>query len=507
MPAPCVSVPLKFIKFSSYWRLRFIDLPYSLRMLTMALSTLLLSTRPGWLHRIRETLEMQSQGRVSFTESVAPLSGDWDAILLDHETSANLDLLVELHPWTALVVVAETDLEDEERLRLFSAGVQAVALLDGELFALTRETVASLRALKRNSLSQRLVLHAERMDAVGRTALSVAHDFKHFVQVIQAGCYVLKRKLGKDEKLQQTCQDIRLASDQAHQLVTKLLSFASPQGSSAVTTDLSSFVSGYLPVLNTLQKARVRIFTNLQSQFLLPIDPVALSQILMNLALNAFDAVDQDGKVWLETRDLVLVCPYSDDWVRLKAGCYCVLSVSDNGCGVPTESIERIFEPYFSTKTHQGGSGLGLPSVMANLRLCGGHLALHSRPGLGTTFQVILEANCQLPELPKLDATVLVVDSNPDRRQQLRQSLEFCGARVFEAPNWQVAQQAFPQQAFDFSLAPPGTSSPGEQSVYFSGFSPSLLLEQNGLQEGARCLSIPWHLAQLQDWLLQERVE
>lgn len=469
-------------------------------MYTTALNVMLYSHRPGWLGRMRSKLHKQGKNRLVLTDSVAPVEGDWDAVVVDYESAQdNLEGFFRSLPWSARLLVAESELNETERLHLLSQGAQAVVRADSNLFTRIRELVAWVRAEKRHGLSERLAADAEKMDALGRMALGVAHDFKHFVQVIQSGCSLLQRSL-QDQKLLTTCADIKMASDQAHQLVSKLLSFASPQVSPDTTTDLSSFVSGYLPVLQSLRRTQVRLHTRLEARTLVRIDPVALSQALFNLVINAFDAIGESGNVWVETRDLKLYTPYLDERVRLEAGCYTVMSVSDDGCGIQPDAWERIFDPFYTTRSAQGGTGLGLSSVLTGLRTLGGKLTFFSRPGLGTTFQMFLPCSVELPPPPKMAGAILLIDSYGEGRQALRSGLECTGLTVCEACSWAQAEQAFADRTFQLRLGPLPLPEEGPSTGALSRLSPSLLLERGLVQDSQELLQQPVDLQQLSEW-------
>lgn len=470
-------------------------------MLTAALSVLLLSCRPGWLGRVRATLESRSQKRLSLMESTSLVQGEWDAVVLDWQHSPSVKEVRRHCPWSAVIVLSEIPLDDQ-RLKPFQDGAQAVACLSESLFELVRESVASIRSLRRDHLCPSLMRHAEKMDTLSRLSLGITHDFKHLVQVIQSGCCVLQKRLDLEAAGHlpesalalnpgDTISSIKAASDRAHQLVSRLLSMASPVQEAQPQAPVHETVQNYGPILASLKQSGVRLQVDtgaLASSALC--DPVVVGQVLLNLVTNAVDAAGRQGTVWVQLRNCALFAPYADEHLELEPGCYTILEVTDNGPGIRPELRELIFEPFFSTRSATGGTGLGLPSVLSHLRSCGGQLTYASQEGVGTTFAAIFRDDSRAPEAPQLNGKALIVEPELSRRDLLRSHLETCGLEVYDCRDWATRQVAFPELRFDLIFCSGLESDLGEANFKVSSLSPVLAAPR----EVDRMLQCPWDL-------------
>jgi hypothetical protein len=227
---------------------------------------------------------------------------------------------------------------------------------------------------------------SQKLEAVGRLAGGVAHDFNNLLMVITAHGELLRRGLEPDDPRLQKVQQITSAADRASQLVRQLLAFSRAQVLEPRVTDLNRLVSDAARTLRPVMGADVSIVTHLTPQAgHVRIDRAQFEQVLMNLAVNARDAMPAGGTLELCTSRREV-----ETGGAVPAGSYVVLSVKDSGVGMDAEIRSRVFEPFFSTKSSGGGTGLGLAMVYGIVQQSGGHVKLESEPGRGSIFRIHL---------------------------------------------------------------------------------------------------------------------
>lgn len=289
---------------------------------------------------------------------------------------------------------------------------------------------------------------AQKMEIVGRLAGGVAHDFNNLLLVISGHRELLEQAFSHAEDLRESLAEIGRAVERAAALNRQLLAFSRRQVLEPKVLDLNGVVTAAGKMLRRLIGEDVKLITNLQPG-LDPVraDPGQLDQVILNLALNARDAMPQGGILQLETYELELD--------RLPANCirgeadvpsggrYVLLAVTDTGTGMTPEVQARIFEPFFTTKAEGQGTGLGLSVVHGIIQQSGGHLEVVSQPGCGTTFRVYLPAVrgpavvrvANVPDRPAAGRgeTVLLAEDEDPVRAVTAQLLEVLGYRVLQA--------------------------------------------------------------------------
>ncbi len=285
---------------------------------------------------------------------------------------------------------------------------------------------------------------AQKMEAVGQLAGGVAHDFNNLLTAILGYADVLASKLPSDSSLQEEIGEIRGAGQRAAALTRQLLAFSRKQVLEPVVLRLNDLVGNLEKMLGRVIGEDVQFVTRLDlSEGNVRADPGQLEQVIVNLIVNARDAMPKGGKLTIETADVELDGAYAERHAMVPPGRYMMLAVSDTGVGMDSETQARIFEPFFTTKEKGKGTGLGLSTVYGIVKQSGGYIWVYSEPGKGTTFKVYLprveEAVSGVPtrsmvSLPVLGIeTILLVEDERAIRALALSVLEKHGYRVLEA--------------------------------------------------------------------------
>jgi methylmalonyl-CoA mutase cobalamin-binding domain/chain len=290
---------------------------------------------------------------------------------------------------------------------------------------------------------------AQKMDAVGQLAGGIAHDFNNLLMVIQGDSDLIRRKLPEEHPLRRNVDGIREASQQAAALTRQLLAFSRKQVLALKVVDLNGIVGGMQAMLERLVGETIQlVFVPKPDLGYVKADPSQLEQVIMNLTVNARDAMPDGGRLTMETDQLELDAPAAAGHGAATPGRYVVLAVSDTGCGMDEATKARLFEPFFTTKEPGRGTGLGLSTVYGIVRQSGGHIWVYSEPGHGTTFKICLPVVAEEPDRAgPVDGggktrgaeTVLLVEDAPRVREVVREILEMNGYAVLEARHGQEA--------------------------------------------------------------------
>jgi PAS domain S-box-containing protein len=311
-------------------------------------------------------------------------------------------------------------------------------------------TIGVVRDITDKAALRARLNEAQRLEAVGKLAGGVAHDFNNLLAVIVGHSELALRSLGEDEPLRLGIGETKRAAERAAVLTKQLLAFSRRQMLRPRVVDLNGVLSGLDPLLRRLAGERVAFETR-QDPTLVPIkaDPAQLEQVLMNLVVNARDAMDGAGTIAIETQTVFLEAFAFGD-APLERGQYAMLALSDTGCGMDPATRERMFEPFFTTKTTSGGTGLGLATVHGIVVQSGGAITVDSASGRGTRFAIYLPAGDEreddeadvaeaLGEEEHAGKTVLLVDDEPLIREMGRVMLETDGYRVLSAGDGDAA--------------------------------------------------------------------
>jgi PAS domain S-box-containing protein len=234
---------------------------------------------------------------------------------------------------------------------------------------------------------------SQKLEAVGQLAGGVAHDFNNLLTVILGYCQLLRAEIRPSHPFREELEEIHRAAESAARLTGQLLAFSRRHVVQPRLVDINEALAGLDKMLRRLLREDIELRTVLAPG--LPpvrVDPGYLEQIVMNLVVNARDAMEDGGRLTLETADAELDDVYAATHEGVRPGRYVMMAVSDTGCGMTPETRRRIFEPFFTTKGPGRGTGLGLSTVYGIVRQSGGHVWLYSEVGRGTTFKVYLPA-------------------------------------------------------------------------------------------------------------------
>jgi CheY-like chemotaxis protein/two-component sensor histidine kinase len=282
------------------------------------------------------------------------------------------------------------------------------------------------------------------MEAIGQLAGGVAHDFNNLLTPILGYADMVGLNERIDDETRQAILEIHRAATQARDLTRQLLAFGRKQIMEVLPLDLNELVRENQSILGRIIREDIELQLDLADDLkTIEGDPSKLSQVIMNLAVNAVDAMPEGGSLVLETYNVQIDEHYVDAHPGSTKGPHVVLAVSDTGYGMDEQQQNRIFEPFFTTKEETKGTGLGLATVYGLVKQHHGSIRVYSEPGLGSTFRVYLPAVETAPETTEKpgppttrgDETVLVVEDDPAVLKYTRKALENQGYTVLTACN------------------------------------------------------------------------
>jgi len=328
-------------------------------------------------------------------------------------------------------------------------------------------SVALARMILRKRDRERLELHArlaqrQRLESLGLLAGGVAHDFNNLMTVIRLSVKLLGESTPLTPEQRADLDLIRDAEGSASQLTQKLLMLGQKQPLRVETVDINATVQGFMGLVRRLLPANIQ--TDVIAGAALPklqLDPFQLEQVLMNLALNARDAMPSGGRLTIETEQVVVNGDYRRAHPWARPGRYVLITVSDTGVGMPPAILERVFEPFFTTKSHGEGTGLGLAVTWSIIQQHGGMIHAYSEVGIGTAFKVYLPAAEQeatqvakkiVGAVPRGDERILVADDQPHVLHLLKRVLQGAGYQVTTAADGADAVAAATVEKFDLYL-------------------------------------------------------
>ena len=288
------------------------------------------------------------------------------------------------------------------------------------------------------------LLHAQKLEAVGRLAGGVAHDFNNMLSVIQGNAELAMTELGSDQLINENLDEIHKAAQRSSNVVRQLLAFARRQTVAPEVLDLNETVEEMLKMLRRLIGEDIELSWQPGPKLWpVKIDPAQIDQILANLTVNARDAIAGTGKVTIETDNAVFDQAYCENHYGFVPGDFVLLAVSDNGCGMDKDTQKILFEPFFSTKEMNKGTGLGLATVYGIVKQNDGMINVYSEPGEGTTLTIYLPRHVgsdkQTPEtdhteqLSQGSETILLVEDESSILKTTKRMLEVQGYQVVPA--------------------------------------------------------------------------
>ncbi len=382
----------------------------------------------------------------------------------------------------------------------------------GDGMAVYMEDITSLRELE-EQLQQ-----AQKLEAVGQLTGGVAHDFNNLLTVIIGNAELLRLQLGEEPELCSHADMIMQAAESGAQLTSRLLAFARRQALQPRIVDINNLVGRLQDMLRrTLgenQEIEVKCAAGLWAT---KIDPAQLGTALLNLAINARDAMPTGGQLTIETSNTSLQGEIASKGEQIAGGDFVRLTVSDTGTGMSAEVAERAFDPFFTTKEQTKGSGLGLSMVYGFVRQSGGHARIRSEPGRGTTVELYFprsdgevgpEHSLESEHAAPGHERILVVEDEELVRVNLIRRLEGLGYRVSSAANGRSALELLrTEQEFDLlftDVVMPGGMSgvelaaaaeqqrPGLKVLFTSGYARDELMHRGRLEPGFRLLNKPY---------------
>jgi two-component system cell cycle sensor histidine kinase/response regulator CckA len=383
----------------------------------------------------------------------------------------------------------------------------------------------SLDITDRKQLEEQL-RQAQKMEAVGRLAGGIAHDFNNLLMVIQGYGDLLVERLPAGDPLHRNAEQIQMAAQRASSLTRQLLAFSRKQILAPKILNIQSVVADMEKILRRLIGEDIQLETSSVADLgLVKADRSQIEQVILNLAVNARDAMPQGGRLTIETANVELDASYSHPPAVLSPGKYVMLAVTDNGVGMDAETQAHVFEPFFTTKEKGKGTGLGLATVYGVVKQSGGYVWVYSEPGRGTSFKIYLprieEAAVPSGRDSKNDVrapergseTILLVEDEKGVRELAREYLATSGYTVLEAENGHTALELAAMHAGPIHLlltdvVMPGISGrelaervahirPGIKTIYMSGYTDQAVVHHGILENNAVLLQKPFTLMTL----------
>ncbi|WP_298243868.1 CHASE3 domain-containing protein [uncultured Bradyrhizobium sp.] len=373
--------------------------------------------------------------------------------------------------------------------------------------------------------TERQLYQSQKLDAIGKLTGGVAHDFNNMLTVISGNTETLVASLKQQPELQHVARLIDEAAERCAELIQHLLAFARRQPLQPRNIEINAAIADIAKLLRPTLGEQIQIETVLeQGPITAHIDPSRLTNAVLNMAINARDAMPNGGKLLLETHRVVLDEAYAQAHADVAAGPYVMLAVSDTGTGMSVETQHKAFEPFFTTKEVGKGSGLGLSMVYGFVKQSGGHIKIYSEEGHGTTIKLYLppgegmtEAAAAVPPAEGGAETIFVVEDDNLVRTFVTAQLQSLGYKTVAAPDSKVALELIAAgQPFDLLFTdvviPGGMSGrelaeevaklrPGLKVLYTSGYTDNAIVHHGKLDDGVLLLTKPYRRNQLAEMI------
>ncbi|MGB8321447.1 MAG: PAS domain S-box protein [Candidatus Acidiferrum sp.] len=360
---------------------------------------------------------------------------------------------------------------------------------------------------------------SRKMEAVGRLAGGIAHDFNNLLTIVTGYTELAMSRPTLSAELRGDIDRIENAANRAAALVRQLLAFSRKQVLQPKVLDLNSIVLNMDKLLRRLMDENIEMITRVQEDVgKVKADPAQVEQVIMNLVVNARDAMPEGGRLVIETSNVDLDSRYAEDHLAVRSGRYVMLAISDTGMGMDEETVAHIFEPFFTTKESGRGTGLGLSTVYGIVKQSGGYIWVYSEVGKGSTFKVYLpRVDAQLeetsrPEFPaqalRGTETILLVEDEEAVRELIHTVLTAQGYDVIPARDPEHAEKIVASYARDIHMlltdvVMPGMSGrelaarvtarrPGIRVLYMSGYTDNVITSGGMLEKGLAFLQKPF---------------
>lgn len=426
-----------------------------------------------------------------------------------------------------LFQAAQREVEERRRTEAaLRASEDLLVQLNQTLEVKVSERTAELEAAAeqlRNQAAERermeqVLLHAQKMEAVGKLTGGVAHDFNNLLQVIGGNLQLLTNDVAGSERAEQRLRNALAGVARGSKLASQLLAFGRRQPLAPKVVNLGRFVRGLDDLIRRALGDGIEIETVISGGLWNSlVDPNQVENALLNLAINARDAMSGHGKLTIEAGNALLDDAYAALHPDVKAGQYVMLAVTDTGCGMTPEVMEQVFEPFFTTKPEGQGTGLGLSMVYGFVKQSEGHIKIYSEPGHGTTIRLYLPRVIEAEDVAtEVDAgpisggseTVLVVEDDEQVRATVVDLLQDLGYAVLKAKDAQSAlaiiESGVPIDLLFTDVVMPGTLRSPELArkarerlphiavLFTSGYTDNAIVHGGRLDQGIELLSKPY---------------
>ncbi|MHC2019936.1 CHASE3 domain-containing protein [Methylobacterium sp. CM6247] len=386
--------------------------------------------------------------------------------------------------------------------------------------------VLTISDMTKRAQAEGVLREAQKMQAIGQLTGGIAHDFNNLLQVILGNLEFVRAKLTDDAKLQARIERAAWAAQRGATLTGQLLSFARKQPLAPAAIDLAETMPDLIPLLRRTLGEHIEVrYVETAGLWPAMADPAQLESAVLNLALNARDAMPGGGRLTIELGNKVLDQEYARRHAEVVAGDYTMVAVSDTGHGMTPEVTARVFEPFFTTKPDGKGTGLGLAMVFGFVKQSGGHVKIYSEPGDGTAVKIYLPRaigtvaaigqRSGVPmELPRGSATVLVVEDEAAVREIACAILSDLGYRVLEASDGEEALRVFGAHTASVDLLLTDVVLPGMvrgrelseritairpdvKVLFMSGYTENSIVHHGRLDDGVQLIGKPFKREQL----------
>jgi two-component system cell cycle sensor histidine kinase/response regulator CckA len=455
----------------------------------------------------------------------------WDIVLSDYSMPAfsgpaALDVLQASGCDLPFIIISGT-IGEETAVSALKAGANDY-LLKGRLTRLVPAIERELRdvaARQARVLLEEKLRQSQKLEAIGQLAGGVAHDFNNLITAILGYSNFVIETLEDQDPRRADLEEVVRAGQRAAALTRQLLAFSRKQVLKPVPVNINALVTGMHQMLGRLIGEHIDLVTVLAPDLNVVLaDPGQLEQVLMNLLVNARDAMPSGGRVAVETANVELDDLYTMQHASVRPGSFVMLAVSDRGVGMSKETQRHLFEPFFTTKDAGKGTGLGLATVHGIVQQSNGHIWVYSELGSGTTFKVYLPRSRSADKADERveddqakaigTETVLIVEDEAAVRFLTRLILEKAGYRVFEAADPQQAEDLFERNVDLFDLVVsdvvmPGLSGPllferfarrrpDLKVLFMSGYTDAGISSQGLMEPGVEYLQKPFTAGALQ---------
>ncbi len=385
-----------------------------------------------------------------------------------------------------------------------------------------RKAMEAYRKLKHETSEkiklQQQLLQVQKMESIGRLAAGIAHDFNNVLSVIVGYSDLLLANIPANDPIRDKIKRIHESGSQAASLTRQLLAFSRKQVLEKKVISINSIVRNFLKILGKIVGEDIVITTYLSEESCtVEADPGQIEQVIMNLIVNARDAMPNGGEIVIETAEVQLDQHYVNKHREVKPGQYVLMAISDTGEGMDEDVLSKIFDPFFTTKEHGKGTGLGLATVYGIIKQHGGYIYAYSEKGRGTTFKIYLplcekaaeetESKPFTKALLQGNETILIVDDNASIRQLIIETLKRLGYTCLQAACGKDALNVLRKYSGKVHLLLTDVVMPGmsgrelaqtirkERSdikvIFMSGYTENIIAHHGVLEEGINYISKP----------------